>query len=150
MKIRFGFVTNSSSSSFILAFDSQKEINDLNLSERVMETLKNPDNETILEDILFEYREYLEDNLWYYLYDEIYDSYHIKSFEIDEWSKKYPAEYQKIYNKCYEECCENKIKELEESLKNKKHLFVIYEGDEYSSYYEYEDMKQLVALMDYH
>lgn len=150
MKIRYGFVTNSSSSSFILAFDSRKEIHNLNLSERVMQTLTDSDNEAELEDILSEYREYLEGIMWYDLDDALQRAYGIKFFDVEDWKKEHPTEYQEIYDKCYAEHCEKKVKELEESLKGKKYLFVIEEGDEYSSYFEYEAMKQLVAMMDYH
>lgn len=150
MKIRYGFVTNSSSSSFILAFNSKKEINDLNLSERVMQTLTDSDNEVELKDVLFEYRDYLEGIMWYDLDNALQHAYGVKFFDVRDWKEEHPTEYQEIYDKCYAEHCEKKVKELEKSLKDKKHLFVVDEGDEYSSYFEYQNMKQLVAMMDYH
>lgn len=154
MKIRYGFVTNSSSSSFILAFNNKDEIGKLNLSERAMELLNDEENERSLEEVLDEYREYCDGELYYYMDHKIHDRmgipYGLTHEQMMKLATERKDEYDKVYQKVYNEYCEQKVQNLKEKLSDNKHLLVINEGDEYSSYEELYHMKEVVAIMDYH
>lgn len=150
MKYRVGFVTNSSSSSFILAFSNRSEINNLNVSERVLKALNDEEYQVELSEILNEYREYWEENLWCDLYWEIATIVKIDTSEVEDWINNHPEEYKKIYDEIYKRECETRVQELEEKLKGKELIFSINEGDEWNSYDEYQKMEQLCGVMDYH
>ena len=115
-----------------------------------MEALLDEDNLKTVDEVLDEYREYIEEMYECELTFDIARKIGIKSFDVYDWSKEHPEEYQKFYDEMYKEKCENKVMALEKKLKGKELLYVIYEGDEWNSYFEYQKMKQLCELMDYH
>lgn len=151
MKVRLDYVTNSSSSSFIIACKSEKEMVKTINEELALysDEVKN----TIIEDARNGQRdvsEYIEDAADEYACNRLTFTYEFgrcgrKGSWVDKWRKKHPdadwlayeddAEYKALYKKYYDE----KFNEISDKLK----------GNDFVSIVEYEDHTNIGSLLEH-
>lgn len=128
MKIRTDFVTNSSSSSFILAFNNKNTIEETLRNEEVLrlQDVNGRFIERILDDVFQEDNRISTEEAVRYASEEFYHNYKWRErcFFIDDVD-----EYNQAIEKVNKQT-EDSVKELEELLKDKEYVTCIEYGDD--------------------
>lgn len=141
MKFRNDFVTNSSSSSFVVVFKNEEEAQN-SYEKMIASGLKKEFIDVIYKDILQEKKTYQEaiDELLegVDVYCEFFAKYprhsHIRFWETEE------------YRKMQKEACEEVLKRFKEKVPESSYIAIIEYGDEDGSFYsdlEHEIMPEL-------
>lgn len=156
MKVRVGFVTNSSSSSFIVAFNNTNEMNRIPMKyrSRIIDDIMNPKNHISAKQAL----DYFEECCYYSIYYDIADVIRKeKGFNYDrysdwiDWRKEHETE---IEMRTQEEM-EKQKEELLKKIEGKNILSMIsYSDDESDEEAELEhfcyDMEGCYAVLSFH
>lgn len=144
IKIRLGFVTNSSSSSFVLGFDSKEEIDTLDIKKNTYayDTLHSKEYILSIDDVLSAYAEYLLEGLEYVI--EYYLFQRFDKDELDKIKKNEPNKYQELYDSAYKKCYIDNISYLRDKIIDKKYLFILDIFDEDPEYQTFLDLEQVI------
>lgn len=150
MKIRLGFVTNSSSSSFLLAFNNKEEIETLELNHNsyVYKILNDSTCYISENEAIAEYKRYLKGTVEDFIKWDIMDKKSLNILEFKEWKKNNPDEYQSEYNFFYKKNYTDNIERLKEILKDKKIICPIYCYDADPLYDFLTEIKQCALILD--
>ena len=151
MKIRTDFVTNSSSSSFILAFESKDKV-----IYSLMEEATEGRLETLVHDILGndaevktkeEALKYYEDSIYYHVKQDVEEKLErekgLKWADFCEWSKAHAD----VIEKRTAEEIKKKVKELKESLEGKDYIVVVDYSDDCDGDLEHDIVPYLKSCM---
>ncbi len=156
MKVRYGFVTNSSSSSFIVAFNNTDEMSKIAFEyrERIVNDIMNPKNQISVEKAL----DYFESGCYCSIYYNIKEAIREeKEFGYDkyaEWLKWEKEHESEIEEKVQMEMNKQK-EELRKEIEGKKILSIISYSDDESEeeaileQYCY-DMECCYAALNFH
>lgn len=150
MKRRVGYITNSSSASFIIGFKDEKELAITLMQDN---TVENPKliykecmdaNRMDLETMLHLYREEISDRIWFEL--KYTRKRKMNSEQRDEWTKS--EDFKKLYEETLNQHVEQVRKKcVEKGLRS----FVKLEYDDYETEYSIAaNMECCVAIIDNH
>lgn len=132
MKIRYGFVTNSSSSSFIVAFNNESEIHvPLEFHQRIMEDILNPQNSITVEQALDYFEECCYYSIHYDVTDKMREDLGFGYDRYEEWLKWKKEHSEEIEQKAQEEMNRQKEK-LRKDIEGKKIISMINYSDDSS------------------
>jgi len=162
MKIRSGFVSNSSSSSFILMFD--KKINSIEDLKEVSGENFNNIYEKYNGEIIQYPKEYILDSIFNELSDKddlllnLFSDY--EDFLVDGFDEEYPSYEQWMNCTGYNEFCvaygKNKLEKFKENFKD-KFIYVLEYSDNdctfstfMEHYFEWEKIAKKVIKISHH
>lgn len=156
MKIRKGFVTNSSSSSFIVAYDSEDEMKNISLEyrNRIIEDIMNPENQITVQQALDYFEECCYCSICWEVLEKLREEMGFGYDHYDEWQKWKETHQEEVEKKEKEEV-QKQIEELKTNIENKKIISMISYSDDTSDeeavleQYCY-DMDGCYAVLSFH